>query len=190
MNELEPVRLGEPATSSAGNPLAVLSPEIQLLVLDVDGVLTDGGIIRDDSGQQIKRFHVRDGTGLVIWRRLNRQVALLTGKDSLVVQHRAEELGIQHVFQNVTNKAQMYADLLEQLGFSDAQTAYIGDDLPDLPVLRRCGCPIAVADAAEEVRAAARYVTKYPGGYGAVRDAIEWLCKRMNLWEQALARYA
>lgn len=180
MNELETI---------STQPAPTISPEIQLLILDVDGVLTDGGIIRDDTGQQIKRFHVRDGTGLVIWKRLNRQVAIITGKESLVVQHRAEELGIQYVYQNVSNKAEIYSDLLTQLGYSDAQTAYIGDDLPDLPVMRRCGCPIAVADAAEEVRAVARYVTKYPGGYG-VRDAVEWLCKGMNLWPQALARYS
>ena len=167
----------------------LLTPEVQLLILDVDGVMTDGGIIRDDSGQQIKRFHVRDGSGLVIWRRLNRQVAIITGKESLVVQHRAEELGIQYVYQNVSNKLEMFEDLLQQLGFDAQQVAYIGDDLPDLPVMRRCGVPIAVADAAEEVKAEARYITRYPGGHGAVRDAIEWLCKSMNLWEQVLARY-
>ena len=165
------------------------TPEIQLLIMDVDGVLTDGGIIRDDSGQQIKRFHVRDGTGIVCWRKLNRHVALITGKESMVVQHRAEELGIQYVYQNVSNKLDIYNDILQQLGYTDAQTAYIGDDLPDLPVMRKCGCPIAVADAAEEVRAAARYVTKFPGGYGAVRDAVEWMCRGMNLWDQVLARY-
>jgi len=170
-------------------PTRNFSPEIQVLIMDVDGVLTDGGIIRDDAGQQIKRFHVRDGSGIVAWRRLNRHVALITGKESMVVQHRADELGIQYVYQNVSNKLETYQDLLGQLGFSDAQAAYIGDDLPDLPVMRRCGCPIAVADAAEEVRAAAHYITKYPGGYGAVRDAIEWLCKQMNVWDQVLARY-
>ncbi len=167
----------------------LISPEVQLLILDVDGVLTDGGIIRDDSGQQIKRFHVRDGSGLVMWRRLNKQVALITGKESLVVQHRAEELGIQYVYQNVSNKLEIYDDLLEQLGFNAQQVAYIGDDLPDLPIMRRCGVPIAVADAAAEVRAEARYITQVGGGHGAVRDAIEWLCKSMNLWEQVLARY-
>ena len=163
--------------------------DIQLLVLDVDGVLTDGGIIRDDAGQQIKRCHVRDGSGAVIWRRLNRHLAIITGKESQVVQYRAEELGITHVYQNVNNKLEIYTDLLQQLGLKDENAAYIGDDLPDLPVMRRCGCPIAVADAVEEVKAAARYVTKYPGGYGAVRDAIEWLLKEMNLWNQVLARY-
>src|SRR4051794_4628146 len=117
---------------------------IQLLILDVDGVLTDGGIIRDDAGQQIKRFHVRDGAGIVIWKRLNRQTAIITGKESHVVTHRAEELGIEFVRQNVGNKLEVYTDLLEELGLTNDQVAYIGDDLPDLPVMRRCGCPIAV----------------------------------------------
>src|SRR5437763_573446 len=140
---------------------------IQLLVLDVDGVMTDGGIIRDDAGQQIKRFHVRDGAGIVMWKRLGREVAIITGKESEVVNHRAAELGIERIYQNVSNKLEAYRELLEEMGLSDAQLAYIGDDLPDLPVMKRCGCPIAVADAVEEVRSIARYITKYPGGYGA-----------------------
>ena len=162
---------------------------INLLILDVDGVLTDGGIIRDDSGQQIKRFHVRDGAGIVLWKRLGKDVAIITGKESAVVSHRAEELGIDHVYQNVGQKLDAYRELLEELNVSDSQVAYVGDDLPDLPVMRRVACPIAVADAAEEVRAIARYVTKFPGGYGAVRDAIEFLCKEMGLWDQVLDRY-
>jgi len=139
-------------------------PTIQLLILDVDGVLTDGGIIRDDAGQQIKRFHVRDGAGIVLWRRLNKEVAIITGKESSVVTHRAEELGIEHVYQNVGNKLDVYDQLKDELGIADSQIAYIGDDLPDLPVMRRVAVPIAVADASEEVRAVAKYVTKYPGG--------------------------
>jgi len=162
---------------------------IQLLILDVDGVLTDGGIIRDDNGQQIKRFHVRDGAGIGLWRRLGKDVAIITGKESDVVSHRAQELGIQHVYQNVGNKLEVYTELKEELGVADAAIAYIGDDLPDLPVMRRVGVPIAVADAVEEVRAAAKYVTKFPGGYGAVRDGIEFLCKEMGVWQQVLDRY-
>jgi 3-deoxy-D-manno-octulosonate 8-phosphate phosphatase (KDO 8-P phosphatase) len=162
---------------------------VQLLILDVDGVLTDGGIIRDDAGQQIKRFHVRDGAGVVLWRRLGKDVAIITGKESEVVSHRAEELGIRHVYQNVGNKVEAYEQVKDELGVSDAQVAYVGDDLPDLPVMRRVAAPIAVADAVEEVRAVAKYVTKYPGGYGAVRDAIEYLCKEAGLWEQVLERY-
>ena len=162
---------------------------IQLLILDVDGVLTDGGIIRDDAGQQIKRFHVRDGAGIVLWKRLSKDVAIITGKESAVVTHRAEELGIPHVYQNVGNKLEAYKELLEELNLKDEQVAYVGDDLPDLPVMRKVGCAIAVADAVEEVRAAAKYVTKFPGGYGAVRDAIEFLCKEMGLWEKVMERY-
>lgn len=167
-----------------------LAEPVQLLVLDVDGVLTDGGVIRDDAGQQIKRFHVRDGAGIVMWRRLGKDVAIITGKESAVVSHRAEELGIEHVHQNVGHKLDSFKDLCEELGVSANQVAYIGDDLPDLPVMKRVAVPIAVADAAEEVRAIAKYVTRYPGGYGAVRDAIEWLCKEMNLWESVLERFA
>lgn len=166
-----------------------LNESIQLLILDVDGVLTDGGIIRDDAGQQIKRFHVRDGAGIVMWQRLGKKVAIITGKESAVVTHRAEELGIEHVYQNVGNKFDAYKELCEELGVTSTQVAYIGDDLPDLPVMRRVAVPIAVADAAEEVRALAKYVTKYPGGYGAVRDAIEWLCKEMDLWHLVLDRF-
>lgn len=164
-------------------------PTIQLLVLDVDGVLTDGGIIRDDAGQQIKRFHVRDGAGIVLWRRLGKDAAIITGKESNVVAHRAEELGIQNLYQNIGNKLEAYDQLKDELGVKDEQIAYIGDDLPDLPVMRRVGVPIAVADAVEEVRAVAKYITKFPGGYGAVRDAIEFLCKEMGLWQQVLDRY-
>ena len=164
-------------------------PTIQLLVLDVDGVLTDGGIIRDDAGQQIKRFHVRDGAGIVLWRRLGKDAAIITGKESNVVAHRAEELGIENLYQNIGNKLEAYDQLKDELGVKDEQIAYIGDDLPDLPVMRRVGVPIAVADAVEEVRAVAKYVTKFPGGYGAVRDAIEFLCKEMGLWQQVLDRY-
>src|SRR6202012_1736177 len=105
---------------------------INLLILDVDGVLTDGGIIRDDAGQQIKRFHVRDGAGIVMWRRLGKDVAIITGKESDVVTHRAEELGIRHVYQNVGNKIEAYDQVKDELGVSDGQVAYVGDDLPDL----------------------------------------------------------
>ena len=162
---------------------------IQLLVLDVDGVMTDGGIIRDDAGQQINRFHVRDGAGIVMWRRLGKDVAIITGKESGVVTHRAEELGIEHVHQNVGNKLEAFKDVCEELGVTPSQTAYIGDDLPDLAVMKRVAAPIAVADAVEEVRSIAKYVTRYPGGYGAVRDGIEWLCREMNLWSAVLERF-
>ena len=162
---------------------------IQLLILDVDGVMTDGGIIRDDAGQQIKRFHVRDGAGIVLWRRLGKDVAIITGKESQVVTHRAEELGIQYVYQNIGNKQEAYEQVKDELGVRDNEIAYVGDDLPDLPVMRKVAVPIAVADAVDEVKAVAKHVTRNPGGHGAVRDAIEYLCKEMGLWKQVLERY-
>ena len=166
-----------------------LMNSVDLLILDVDGVMTDGGIIRDDAGQQLKRFHVRDGAGIVMWRRLGKEVAIITGKESDVVRHRAEELGIEHVYQNVGDKLAVYNQLKEELGIVDAAIAYIGDDLPDLPVMRRVGVAIAVADAVDEVKAVATYVAKYPGGYGAVRDGIEFLCKEMGIWRQVVDKY-
>jgi 3-deoxy-D-manno-octulosonate 8-phosphate phosphatase (KDO 8-P phosphatase) len=162
---------------------------IQLLILDVDGVMTDGGIIRDDAGQQIKRFHVRDGAGIVMWRRLGKDVAIITGKESQVVAHRAEELGIQTLYQNIGNKLEAYDQIKDELGIRDNEIAYLGDDLPDLPVMRQVAMPMAVADAVEEVKAVAKYVTKNPGGHGAVRDAIEFLCKELGVWQQVLERY-
>ena len=163
--------------------------DIQLLILDVDGVLTDGGIIRDDAGQQIKRFHVRDGAGIVLWHRMGKKTAIITGKESQVVTHRAEELGIELVYQNVADKLEVFQGLLEELNLRPEQVAYVGDDLPDLPVMRRVGVPIAVSDAVEEVRTVARYTSRFPGGYGAVRDGIEYLLKEMGLWQQAIERY-
>src|ERR1035437_6886365 len=98
--------------------------DIKLLILDVDGVLTDGGIIRDDAGQQLKRFHVRDGAGIVLWKRLGKEVAIITGKESDVVAHRAAELGIDHCYQNVGNKLEVYSQLKDELSISDTAIAY------------------------------------------------------------------
>lgn len=163
--------------------------QIDLLVLDVDGVMTDGGIIRDDAGQQLKRFHVRDGTGVVMWHKLGKKVAIITGKQSQVVKHRAAELGIPYVYQDIANKKEAFTHLCEQLQITPDRVAYIGDDLPDLPVMKLVACPIAPADAVDEVKAIAKHITPHRGGDGAVRDGIEWLLKEMNLWQRVLERY-
>ncbi len=159
---------------------------IQLICLDVDGVLTDGGIYLDDRGVETKRFHVRDGLGLSIWRQLGGELAIITGRSGLAVRHRADELGIEHVFQGSTDKVADFGRLLNDLGLTASQAAMIGDDLPDLPVLRLCGYPMAVADAAREVREDAEYVTTRPGGLGAVREAVEHLLKAQDRWDEAL----
>ena len=159
---------------------------IQLICLDVDGVLTDGGIYLDDQGVETKRFHVRDGLGLNIWKKLGGELAIITGRSGLAVRHRADELGIEHVFQGSTDKVADFGRLLNDLGLTASQAAMIGDYLPDLPVLRLCGYPMAVADAAREVREEADYITTRPGGLGAVREAVEHLLKAQDRWDEAL----
>jgi 3-deoxy-D-manno-octulosonate 8-phosphate phosphatase (KDO 8-P phosphatase) len=158
---------------------------IQLLCLDVDGVLTDGGIHIDDRGNETKRFHVRDGTGLRMWMRMGLHVALVTGRRGMALRHRADELGIRHVIQGSTDKLADFRSLLGQLELKASEAAMLGDDLPDLPILRLAGYPMAVADAAPEVRALARFVTVRPGGHGAVREAIEHLLQEHDLLEEA-----
>jgi 3-deoxy-D-manno-octulosonate 8-phosphate phosphatase (KDO 8-P phosphatase) len=159
---------------------------IRLLCLDVDGVLTDGSILLDDHGREIKRFHVRDGAGLRLWMKLGHEVAIITGRSGLAVRHRALELGIRHVMQGVAEKQRALGEILGDLGLVASQAAVIGDDLPDLTMMHLCGYPIAVADAVAEVRSAAAFVTVRPGGRGAVREAVEHLLKEQERWEEAL----
>jgi 3-deoxy-D-manno-octulosonate 8-phosphate phosphatase (KDO 8-P phosphatase) len=148
--------------------------------------MTDGGIVLDDRGVQTKRYHVRDGTGLAVWRRLGYEVCLITGRTSQALVHRAEELGITHVIQGSRDKAASLAEVLGTLGLDEQQAACLADDLPDLPMMKRAGYPMAVADAVPEVRAAARFVTTLPGGQGAVREAIEHLLKEKHRWSDAV----
>jgi len=162
---------------------------IELLVLDVDGVLTDGRIILTSSGQEIKQFSAKDGAGMKYWKRAGKKLALISGRGSEPVMWRAEELGVDAVRLGAKDKLPAYREILAELAVGDERTAAIGDDLTDLPVLRRCGFPVAVADAAEEVRAVAAYVTNLPGGAGCVRETIEMILKAAGLWETILARY-
>ncbi len=163
--------------------------DISLLALDVDGVLTDGSILLDDDGREIKRFHVRDGVGLGAWQKLGFSVALLTGRAGKAVLHRAGELGIRHVIQGAADKAAGLDQIVAKTGIAPERIAYIGDDWPDLPVLRRVGYPIAVADADERVRTVAAYVTTCPGGRGAVREAVEHLLRLKGLLDRAAAHF-
>lgn len=163
---------------------------IRMLVIDVDGVLTDGSVVYSERGEEIKAFHVRDGSGLKIWLGLGMQAAILSGRKSEVVLRRAKELGIGAVIQGIEDKTEGWRRLLAEHQISPDQAAYVGDDLPDLPVLKQAGLAVAVADACEEVRAAAHYVTKLPGGRGAVREVIELILKAQNRWADVTVRYA
>lgn len=160
---------------------------IKLLVLDVDGVLTDGGLYIDDDGKPSKKFNVKDGLGIKLAQRFGIQVAILTGKTSGVVQHRADELGIEHVIQGSGDKGADITTLAQRVGVSLEETAMIGDDLPDLPAFAVVGYPIAVGDASSVAKDAAQHVTAATGGNGAVREAIEHLLKAQGKWDAAVA---
>lgn len=170
--------------------LADRAARIELLLLDVDGVLTDGSVVYADGGAELKRFHVRDGSGLKLWQSAGKRAAIVSGRNSPAVTRRAAELGVAPVLQGRDDKLAAFEAVLAELGVRPEQVCAVGDDLPDLPVLRRCGLAVAVADACAEVRAVADYVTAVPGGRGAVRDAIEWVLKLQGRWESVLARFA
>jgi 3-deoxy-D-manno-octulosonate 8-phosphate phosphatase, YrbI family len=150
---------------------------IRLFVMDVDGTLTDGKIYIGHDGEFIKAFHVRDGQGLALLRQRGILTAIITGRISEIVERRAAELKIDRVFQGIGDKLTVLKALCADLGVSPEETAYIGDDLPDLPVMTYVGVGMCPADAAAEVRLAAKLVLPSRGGEGAVRDAVEWILK-------------
>lgn len=162
---------------------------VTTVVFDVDGVLTDGSIYLDSAGCEIKRFNVRDGSGIKYLRRSGLTLAIISGRESAAVEARAADLGIEHVYQGYKVKLNAYDDLKARLGISDEQVAYVGDDLPDIPVMRLCGLAVAVADARPEVRAAAHHVTAAGGGHGAAGEFAEWFLKLTGRWKAILSRY-
>jgi 3-deoxy-D-manno-octulosonate 8-phosphate phosphatase (KDO 8-P phosphatase) len=163
--------------------------DIRAVVTDVDGVLTDGRITLASDGVEIKRFHVWDGTGIKYLLRSGIAVAFLTGRESDVVARRAEELGVEHVRQGAKSKLPAYESILADLGVRDEAVCYVGDDLPDLPVLRRAGVGVAVADARPEVIDAADHVTVAGGGEGALRELAETILKAQDRWAAIMSRY-
>jgi len=163
--------------------------DIRAVITDVDGVLTDGRITLASDGLEIKRFHVWDGSGIKYLLRSGIAVAFLTGRTSDVVAARAAELGVEHVRQGAKSKLPAYESLLTDLGLTDEAVCYVGDDLPDLPVLRRAGMGVAVADARPELLEAADHVTRAAGGEGALRELAEAILKAQNKWAAILSRY-
>jgi 3-deoxy-D-manno-octulosonate 8-phosphate phosphatase (KDO 8-P phosphatase) len=148
---------------------------IRLLALDVDGVLTDGRLYLSPTGEELKVFHVRDGSGLVAVQRAGIAVAIISGRDSAAVSRRAAELGIRHVRQGVVDKGAELDRLLAELAVEPVETACVGDDTPDLPMLRRAGLAVGVADAHPALLEAAHWITRAPGGRGAVREVCDLL---------------
>ncbi len=163
--------------------------KIKLLILDVDGVLTDGRIILDNEGNELKAFHVRDGHGIKMLIRAGIQVALITGRSSKVVERRAKELGIAEVYQKCYNKVEAYNRIKSKFYLRDNEIAYIGDDIVDLPLLKRVGLSFAVADSSEEVKSHASAVTKNRGGRAAAREVTDIILKAKGLWNKVIDGY-
>ncbi len=162
---------------------------LKLLVMDVDGVLTDGRIYLDEDGREIKAFDTKDGAGVKYWQRVGHTAAIITGRGSPTVQRRAEELGIEIVHLNAKIKLPAFQSVLAQTGATAEETVVIGDDLTDLPLLRACGFAAAPADAVADVREAAEYVAAAGGGRGCVREVVEHVLKAAGTWGRIMERY-
>jgi 3-deoxy-D-manno-octulosonate 8-phosphate phosphatase (KDO 8-P phosphatase) len=162
---------------------------IKLLILDVDGVLTDGSIILDNNGNEYKAFHVRDGHGIRMLIHAGIKVAIITGRYSKVVERRAHELGVTDVFQKCLKKKEAYARLLKQHSLKDHEVAYIGDDIIDAPIMAVVGLPVAVADADTAAKNYALIITKNRGGKGAVREITDFILKARGLWKKMFDEY-
>ncbi|HPI95336.1 MAG TPA: 3-deoxy-manno-octulosonate-8-phosphatase KdsC [Gammaproteobacteria bacterium] len=152
-----------------------IAKNIKLVIFDVDGVLTDGGIYFTDEGREIKKFNVKDGLGLSWLAKTDITVAIITGRTSSIVANRMKNLGINHVYQGRMNKLETYHNLLDALKLAHTQVAYVGDDVIDLPIMKQCILPIAVADAHDSAKSAAKLITKNKGGQGAGREVCDLL---------------
>ena len=162
---------------------------LQWLVLDVDGVLTDGTILLSEDGTESKRFNLQDGHGIRMWKRAQCDIALLSGRASAATQQRADQLSITHVFQDCHFKLPALKDFLHQQDIAPHTVAYVGDDLMDLPCVRYVGFGVAVQNGVDELKAHADYITARTGGGGAVREVIEYILKRTDKWDPLMARY-
>ncbi len=162
--------------------------KIKVLALDVDGVLSDGKIIIDSSGNEIKNFDVQDGFGMVLLRRVGIKIVIITARSSRPVDFRAKDLKIDKVYQDAFPKVEYYKQMLKELEVSDEEVCFVGDDLPDLTVLRQVGFAVAVANAVEEIKKEVHYITHKSGGRGAVREVIELILKTQGHWDHLLAK--
>lgn len=163
--------------------------KIRMLVLDCDGVLTDGRIILLPGGDETKAFDVKDGHAMVMAARVGVRSAIISGRTSSVVRQRAKELGVAHLYERAWGKVEPYEKILVDEGLTDEQVCYVGDDVVDIPLMRRAGLAVAVADAVDDLKRFAHLITKRGGGRGAVREVIEFILKSQGKWDEALSRY-
>ena len=160
---------------------------IKLLLMDCDGVLTDGRIWLTTDGDEVKAFHAHDGQGISVWHRAGYQSGIISGRASSAVERRARELKMTYVHQYAKDKVSAFDDIITGAGISPAECCFIGDDLGDIAVMRRVGLAVAVADGAAETKAAAQYITSRKGGQGAVREVVELILKAQQRWDELVA---
>ncbi|HSB09550.1 MAG TPA: HAD-IIIA family hydrolase [Blastocatellia bacterium] len=163
--------------------------KVRLLILDCDGVLTDGRIIMLPDGDETKAFDVKDGHAIVMAQRAGLRIAIISGRKSSVVRARAKELGVAHLHEMAWVKIRPYERVLAEEGLSDEEVCYVGDDVVDIPLLRRAGLAVSVSDAVQEAIQHSHVVTQRAGGRGAVREVIELILKAQDKWNEALSRY-
>ncbi len=163
--------------------------KIKMLVMDVDGVLTDGRIVLGSRGEEFKFFHVQDGVGINLAHRAGLKTAIISARKSGATERRARELGMHDVYQVEDGKEGAYEKILQDYGLKDEEVAYIGDDFHDLPLLNRVGLAVSVPNGRDEVKEIAHYTTKAAGGQGAVREVVEAILKSQGKWEEVTARY-
>ncbi len=166
-----------------------IARDIRLLILDVDGVLTDGSIILDNNGNEYKSFHVRDGHGIKMLLRAGIHVAIVTGRQSRVVERRARELGIKDVYQKCFNKISAFSSLIEKYSLSGREVAYVGDDIVDAPVMKKVGMPVTVFDSDRGIRKYSLFTTRNGGGKGAVREVSDLILNAKGLLGRMIDEY-
>jgi 3-deoxy-D-manno-octulosonate 8-phosphate phosphatase (KDO 8-P phosphatase) len=171
------------------NDIIERARKIKMLILDCDGVLTDGRILITADGDEMKSFDVKDGHAIVMFHRAGFRSAIISGRKSAVVQKRVKELGIHHLHEMAWVKTEPYEAILAEEGLTDEAVCYVGDDVVDIPLLRRAGLAVAVADAVDEVKAFSDFVTERQGGRGAVREVIELILKAQDKWDELMSRY-
>lgn len=161
---------------------------IKLLILDVDGVMSDGAIFIDENGLQHRRFDIKDGMGTVILPMMGIEVAIITSRKSGAVRFRAKELRVKRYYEGIKKKTEAYEEIKADMGIEDSEVCYMGDDLVDLSMMKRVGLPVSVADGVAEVKEAAAYITEAKGGHGAVREVAEMILKAQGKWEKILEK--
>ncbi|MEE9331948.1 MAG: HAD family hydrolase [Methylophilaceae bacterium] len=173
----------------ATDDIIARAKKIKVVIFDVDGIMTDGGLTIGDDGQEYKTFNSHDGLGMKMLKKSGIQMAIITGRTSKVVTTRAETTGIEHFYQGVEDKLVAFNVLVKKLGIAPEETAFMGDDIVDVPPMMRCGLAISVPAAFDSVKMHAHYVTKRQGGKGAVREACELIMHAQNTFDTVTAAY-